>query len=270
MKKTVAIVLVGLLASGAFAANMLFSMGTREVDPNGVNPPPLPGVDGGTSGGIEWVNLDGQVMPFDGQWHQYSFNMVTDPLTPFAGGTANGVLQGVYGVLENLRFNSNGYKHQVTLWIDDIACQYNPNGPLPPPVQNVTFGTFETDSAGNPYPVGQGSAFQVMFRQPNVSGSTAQYVDTFYPQSTGIDDTEFHSGTRSAKVTWNFKNDPNNPSATPWLRLTTNRTGAVVLPQSNPVIRYDEGIVTMWIKAIPEPSTLALVGLGALALLRRR
>jgi hypothetical protein len=265
MKKTVAILLVGLLASGAFAANMLFSMGTREVDPNGVNPPPLPGVDGGASGGIEWVNLDGQVMPFDGQWHQYSFNMVTDPLTPFAGATANGILQGVYGTLEHLRFNSNGFLHQVTLWIDDIACQYNPNGPLPPPVQNVTFGTFETDSAGVPYVPGT----EVMFQEPEFSGSTNAYVDQTRPQYSAIDDTEFYSGTRSLKVTWHFMTNPANPSAMPWLRLTTFRP-STPQPQANPVIRYDEGIVTMWIKAIPEPSSLALLGLGALAVLRRR
>ena len=48
------------------------------------------GTDGGTTGGIEWVNLDGQTIIADGLWHQYTWNFGTDPVTNFSGG--NGVL----------------------------------------------------------------------------------------------------------------------------------------------------------------------------------
>jgi len=48
------------------------------------------GDDGGTTGGIEWVNLDGQSIIADGLWHQYTWNFGTDPVTNFSGG--NGVL----------------------------------------------------------------------------------------------------------------------------------------------------------------------------------
>src|SRR5262245_45422872 len=43
------------------------------------------GADGGTSGSIEWVNLDGQSIIADGLWHQYTWNFGTDPITAFAG-----------------------------------------------------------------------------------------------------------------------------------------------------------------------------------------
>ena len=46
------------------------------------------GDDGGSTGGIEWVNLDGQSIIADGLWHQYTWNFGTDPITNFSGATA--------------------------------------------------------------------------------------------------------------------------------------------------------------------------------------
>ena len=38
------------------------------------------GGDGGVSGGIEWINMDGQFLTLDGTWQQFTFNLTTDPI----------------------------------------------------------------------------------------------------------------------------------------------------------------------------------------------
>lgn len=252
MKKTVAILLVALITGGAFAADVLVSLGTRENDPNGAL---AIGATGSGSGGtgIEWVNQDGVSLPLDGAWHQITFTMATDPITGFTG---NGILDGVGGTLEHMRFKPNGFNGPITLWFDDIADTIDPPGPVPP--QTTTFGTFENDPNGNPYVAGT----TVMFREPGFSGSTAAFIDTAQAHTSGVDDTVFHNGTRSLKVEWTWLNDP-----AAWLRLTTFNTPL----QGNPIIRYNNSsVVTMWVRAIPEPSSLLLLGLGAFAALRRR
>src|SRR4029079_2936619 len=81
------------------------------------------GDDGGTRGGIEWVNLDGQSIIADGLWHQYTWNFGTDPVTNFSGG--NGVLSSatMKGTLENIRIlNSGGNSGgAINLRVDDIV-----------------------------------------------------------------------------------------------------------------------------------------------------
>src|SRR5690606_29366628 len=86
------------LASTA-SAQLAISIGIRETAAGGGSFTSI-GADGGSLGGIEWVNRDAQTLVLDGTWQQFTFNIATDPLTGFAGTTANSVLDGAFGVLE--------------------------------------------------------------------------------------------------------------------------------------------------------------------------
>ena len=241
--------------------SLAISLGTRETGASGAI-----GDDAGTSGGIEWVNLDGQTLPLDGQWYLFTFDMANDPATPFAGGSANGVVgdtdgDGVMdvftGSLEHIRIrNIDGFTGNITIWIDDVANTIDPPGPPPP--QTVVFGDFEDPNMTN-------AAGEVMFQEPTFSGSTSGHIDPNGPSLAVRDDTVAHSGIASTRVEWRFiDNDPSR-----WVRLTTfNRN---LLPLGSPLIRYDQNsVVSFWMRAVPEPGTLAMLVVPAVALLRRR
>src|SRR5688500_15579345 len=93
------------------------------------------GDNGGTTGGIEWVNLDGQSIIADGLWHQYTWNFGIDPITNFSGG--NGVLSSATnkGVLEHIRIVNSGGNvgGAINLRIDNIV---NTVGVTPTTVSN--------------------------------------------------------------------------------------------------------------------------------------
>lgn len=225
------------------SASLQISLGVRETAAGGGPEVPIGG-DAGNAGGIEWINRDGQTVPFDGQWHLYTWEFGVDPVMPFAGTTANGILEGAYGSIEHLRFlNDTGVTDPITLWIDLVV-----NTPSPGP---VTVQDFEGFAAGA----------EVMFQEPSFSGSTAANV---LPGSTAlVDDTQAFEGLASYRLDWTFVDgDP-----TRWVRLTTFNT-----PNGpNPLIRLEPGNqVSMYVKAIPEPATLTLLALGALAAFRRR
>lgn len=224
------------------SASLQISLGVRETAAGGGPEVPIGG-NAGSAGGIEWINQDGQTVPFDGQWHLYTWEFGVDPVTPFAGGTANGILEGAYGSLEHLRFlNDTGVTDPITIWIDLVV---NTIAPGPVTVQN-----FEGFAAGA----------EVMFQEPSFSGSTSGNV---LPGGTSlVDDTMAYEGIASYRVDWTFVDgDP-----TRWLRLTTFNT-----PNGpNPLIRFDQGSqVSMYVKAIPEPASALLLVLGALAVRRR-
>jgi hypothetical protein len=85
------------------------------------------------------------------------------------------------------------------------------------------------------------------------------------PNFAGVDNTVAHSGTASYKAEYKFVNSNNNN----WLRLTTFAAG--VIAQPNPTIRFDQdSVVSFWIMGVPEPTTLALLAVSSLAVLRRR
>jgi len=243
MKKSLLLVAVALFATSAFADPILLvSMGTRETGSTA----PI-GEPGGTAGSIEWVNLDGQTLVLDGTWQQFTFDMDADPITGFTG---DGILNGLAGTLEHIRFRSAGYYGPFTLWIDDVADTIDPAGPPPP--TTITFGTFE----------GYLDDDQVMFQEPTYSGSTAGFIDAAGPDYSGVDNTVAYSGEGSLRVEWQFVED-----AAAWLRLTTHAAPF----QPVPTIAYDQdSVVSFWIKGIPEPTSLLLLGLPAWALLRRR
>ena len=67
------------------ASQLTLSIGVRETGSAAAI-----GADGGTGGGIEWVDLDANVVPADAGWHQVTVDLANAQLTAFAGGTAKG------------------------------------------------------------------------------------------------------------------------------------------------------------------------------------
>ena len=110
-----AIAAVPVAARGADSWSV--SIGIRETGSSGAI-----GSDGGTSGTIEWINLDGQTIIPDGFYHQYTWTFGTDPVTAFTG---DGVLSAANnkGTLEHIRIvNSGGNTGgAINLRIDDIV-----------------------------------------------------------------------------------------------------------------------------------------------------
>jgi len=245
-KRSGLVLAVGVvLFGGVLSASALqVSLGIRETGAGG-GPEGSIGSNGGTLGGIEFVNRDGQSVPLDNQWHPYTWDLDADPLTAFAGTTANSVLQGNYGVIECLRLtNDTGLAAPITLWVDYVVNTIA-SGP-------VVVQDFE----------GFADGAEVMFQEPSFSGSTASNVA---PGSTaGVDSSMAFNGSASYKVDWTFVDgDP-----TRWVRLTTFGTPNGL----NPLIRFDQdSVVSIYIKAIPEPATaMMLLGGGLLLVARRR
>lgn len=87
------------------------------------------------------------------------------------------------------------------------------------PAQPVLITDFEA------YPLGSNG--QVMFRQPTFSGTTSGFLETT-PNLSAISNEQAFSGTKSLKVSFQFKTGVTNP----WVRLTTFNTAN--LP--NPII----------------------------------
>jgi hypothetical protein len=231
---------IALIAASAQAATVAISIGVRETGTTA----PIGG-NGGSAGGIEFINRDGQSLTLDGTWQKFTFNFGTDSVTAFAGATANGVLDGTRGALEHIRIlNVDGTIRPITLWIDDVV-----NTVATGAVAITGFEGYAADA-------------QVIFRQPSYSGSTAGNLLT-PPNFSGADNNGGYAGASSYRVEFQFKDgDPAK-----WLRLTT--FGAPNLP--NPAIEFASGnSLSFWMKGTPEPATLVLLGLGGLLLRRRR
>jgi len=237
-----------MVFAGIASAQLQVSIGIRETGfalgpDNGI------GGNGGSTGGIEWVNLDGQTLITDNTWQQFSFTLATATLTGFAGTSANGILEGNYGTLEHIRIrNAGGTDAPITIWVDDITNTVTPPGGGP---TDNNFGTFE----------GYADNTEVMFQEPNFSGSTA--ANLVAGGTAGVDNAVAHSGSGSYRFNFQFV----DTTATRWARLTSFS----VVNQGNPIVRFDQSsVVTFWAKAVPEPATMITLGLGAAALLRRR
>ncbi len=243
-KSTIGLVAGVVLWVGVLPASALkVSLGIRETAAGG-GPAGAIGDDAGTLGGIEHVNKDGQTIPLDNQWHPYSWDIDGDPLTAFAGSTANSVLQGTFGSFEELRLlNDTGLTDPITIWIDYVVNTVN-GGP-------VVVQGFEGFADGT----------EVMFQEPGHSGSTSANVAG--GDSAGVDNTTAFHGAGSYRAQWQFVDS----DTTRWVRFYT--FGADNGP--NPLIRFDQGsVVSVYIKAVPEPATAVLLGGGALLLVRRR
>ncbi len=236
--------------AGIASAQLQISIGVRETGFGGGAAFSAIGANGGATGGIEFINLDGQVLLLNNTWQQFTFNLASDPVNAFAGASANGILEGTYGVLEMIRIKSTGaFNSPVTLWIDDVTNTVTPAGGGP---VATNFGSFE----------GFPDNTEVIFQEPSFSGSTSANI--LAGSASRTDSTvPAHTGLVSDKVTFQFVDN----SATRWVRLTTFNTPNL----ANPQIRFDgNSQISFWIRAVPEPATMATLGLGVAALLARR
>jgi hypothetical protein len=246
-----ALILSLLAAMPADAASLLVSIGIRETgNPNNQ----LVGTNGGSANGIEFVNRDGQTLTADGTWQRFVFTPLTDPLTAFAGATANGMLDNDWGVLEHIRFgNVVDGATRFRVWIDDIDNTIQSSGP-------INFANFEAPAA-----VGT----EVVFQEPRFSGSTSALLQNL-PNASLVTNSMAHTGTQSNQVDFEFLTD--GPAPANWLRLTTSNTPN----QPNPLVRLRETVagapavattISFWAKAIviPEPTSLLIVAVGLLS-----
>ncbi len=215
------------LAAGLVCSSMSFgqetfkiSIGVRETGSTGSI-----GSNGGTTGAIEWINLDGQTLTADGTFQTFTFNFGTDPVAYFAGSTAggtNGVLDGTRGVLEHIRITqSSGTSKPINLFVDDVT---NTIGGTP-----TVLNDFETPA------IGAG----VMFREATLSGSTAFNVARTPLATVGVANVPGSDPVNKAlRLRWRF-NDPDTTAAGAqnWIRLTTFTAAS----QQNPVIDFTSG-----------------------------
>lgn len=252
MRKVLATVAFSLLGiSPLYAAEFKISIGIRETGGSG------PGfADAGTTGGIEWVDLDVQTLTADGTWQLFTFTPSFDPLTPFAGATANGILDTDWVSLEHVRIlNSDGITSAVQLWIDDVT---------------------NTDSSGSFIQGFELFALnsEAVFQEPSFSGSTS---GNLLPGSTAlVSSSEAFSGAQSNEINFQFIDS----LPTRWVRLTTFNTlngpnpamHAREIPGAPTISFYARAIVDDGPVTVPEPGTLALgvIGFGLCAWRKRR
>jgi len=256
MKKALfSMALAGALSVPVFAGGpptLNISLGIRETG----SVAPI-GDPGGTGGGIEWVNRDGQQLVLDGTWQQFTWDLDADVLTAFAGATADGLLTGTAGTIEHLRINrgDNGFGGTYNVWFDDLEVTTDANPVIPPPPVVSVIQDWE----------GLVDGAEATFQEPGFSGSTAGNIFAS-PNFSGVDSSMARSGLASYNAQWKFS----NLSTSSWLRYTTF-SDAIGLDGGDPTIPFDQNaVVSIWIKGVPEPGSLALLGLSSIALLRRR
>jgi len=249
---TACLILVAALAASAVnAASLDISIGIRETGGSG---PTFS--NAGASGGIEFVNQDGQSLVADGTWQQFTFTPSVDTLLAFAGATANGVLDTDWVSLEMIRVrNSDGITLPIRMWVDAVS--------------NTTSTGTATQNFGT-YAVGTS---QVMFQYASFSGSTSGNI-VGPPSNPGdistsiVSDSDAFDGDRSVQMDFQFIDG----TPTRWARITT--FGAPQLP--NPAFLAREAqfnpTISFWAKAvvIPEPTSLVLLGLAGLGLVSFR
>jgi hypothetical protein len=245
MKKTCLILLVLGVASlnSLLASEVKISIGIRETGNAGAKP--IFG-DGGSAGGIEFVNRDGQTLQLNNTWQLFTFTPATDTLLAFAGATANSVLDTDWVTLEMVRIlNSGGNTAPIRLWIDNISNTTTTYG-------TVTEG-FETFSLNT----------EVIFQEPRFSGSTAGFLDLL-PNASLVSDSDAYAGVQSNEINLKYINDNVNN----WVRLTTFNTPNL----ANPLLLAREPgapapTISFYMKGIlvPEPSSLTIGLLGLCA-----
>ena len=118
-------------------------------------------------------------------------------------------------------------------------------------------------------PVADGT--EVMFQEPNYSGSTDAHVINHPWSVSGIDNMTGHDDTHSVESAFQFV----DYSDTRWLRFTTWASAnedrpVVALANGGENALYDSASLTFWMKGVPEPASLSLLVLGGLVALRRR
>lgn len=237
MKYLSALVVV-VLAGSASAQSIAVSVGVRETG----SVAPL-GADGGTSGGIEWVNRDLNIVPLDGAWHQVTVDFPNGVLTPFAGLNANGMWDTVRGTFEQIRIrNTQGITDPMRIFIDDVRITY---------LANSFLFDWEAQAPGSEH----------VFRPPAHSGST--FANLLPGSSGGTSAAAAHAGIHSFEANFAFVDDDPNR----WVRLYTFDSAS----GPNPTVDF-RGSMSFWImgQTVPAPSGAALLGMAMAALARRR
>ena len=249
-----------LVAHSAHAASLSLSIGVRETGNAGGL---AISANGGSTGGIEFVNRDGLTLTADGTWQRFVYTPLTDPLTAFAGTTANAVLDEDWGVLEMIRIgNDADGATRYRLWIDDVTNTTSAGA--------VNFGDFEAAALNT----------EVIFQEPRFSGSTSANLQ-LTPNTSLVTNSMANTGSQSNQLDFAFVDDsPVSGVPSRWVRLTTFNTAS--LP--NPLVRLRESVVggpplattiSFWAKAIviPEAASIILLVAGAIggtAVSRRR
>jgi len=252
MKKAMFMAAVaGLIALPAMAVvppTLNISLGVRETGSTA----PL-GQPGGTSGSLEWVDKDGQQLVLDGTWQQFTWDLDVAPISAFTG---NGVLDGTAGTIEHLRINkgNNGFGGTYNISVDDLTISTDASAAPPPPIV-TTIQDWEGLVDGD----------EATFQEPGFSGSTAGNLAAS-PNFAGVDSSIAHSGLASYNAQWKFS----NLASSSWVRFTTF-SDVIGLNGGDPTIAFDQNaIVSVWIRGVPEPGSLALLGLSSLVFVRRR
>lgn len=233
------LLLLGLAAPAAAQDVVQISLGVRETGFAGGTWIGL-GADGGSGGGIEWIAKDVQTLTLDGTWQFFQFDLTNDPITGFAGTSANSMLEGDHGTLEQIRvLNTSGRTAPITLWIDDIVQTQTPTGGTPTSTVLEDFDFYNPGQA-------------VMFQRPGYSGSTSGNV--LVGDTTGVDTTV---GSRSVSNRFDFSFSTASPTG--WVRLTT--FNAPTLP--NPQIRFDDNcVISFWLRGGVDQPDLGAQGPG--------
>ena len=239
MKYVAAVAFLSLVCAGAAGQSIAVSVGVRETG----TVAPL-GADGGTTGGIEFVNRDLTIVPLDGGWHQVSFDFPNAQLLAFAGTTANSQWDTMRGVLEMIRIrNTAGMTDPLRVFIDEMVISYQ--------AQSFTFDW-----------EGQAIGTRHVFRDPGFSGST---VANLLPGSTSaVSAAAAFAGAQAYELNFQFVDaDPSR-----WIRLTTFDTES----GPNPTVDF-RGTLSfrMMGMVVPAPSGAAsLAFLGVWCARRRR
>jgi hypothetical protein len=227
-----------LVCGTAAAQSIAVSVGVRETGTLA----PL-GADGGTNGGIEFVNRDLNIVPLDGGWHQVSFNFPNAQLLAFAGTTANSQWDTLRGTLEMIRIrNTAGLTDPLRVFIDEIIISYQ--------AESFTFN-FEAQPLGSLH----------VFQAPGFSGSTA--ANLLAGSSSAVSNAAAFAGNQSYELNFQFVDgDPDR-----WIRLTTFNTPS----GPNPTLDFRGSLsFRMMGLVVPAPSAAALLSLAGLCCMRRR
>ena len=180
-------------AVSADAAELLLSVGIRQVDAASEDI----GSNGGSSGGIAWINRDELSIVDDGEWHLFEFFPFEDPVVQFTDPAA----EVEFATLEHIRIlNTEDGVNSYRLWIDDV--------------RNTNFDDSDIQVAG--FEDGEIDS-EYMFQEPGFSGSTSGNLNTGQFNASVVADGMAFEGTQSNRVEFEFVDD----QPTRWVRLTT-------------------------------------------------